>query len=1077
MNKPEHTLENPGQAGTPLYADPENPWLGLGSFTEDSRAYFFGREEEVAELCRRVQRKLLTILFGKSGLGKTSILQAGVVPKLRSEGYCPVYVRIAYATDAPSPADQIKHAIFKATGAQGQWTQVGVAAAGESLWEFLHHRDDVLRDGAGNPLIPLLIFDQFEEIFTLGQSDDAGRSRAQQFLDDLADLVENRPPRALEERLEEDETAVERFDFTRSDYRVLIALREDYLAPLEGLKRVMPSITQNRMRLAPMTGNQALAAVLGPGGRLVSEEVAAAIVRFVAGGTELGNAEVEPSLLSLICRELNDRRLAQGQSEITLAMLDGAHAGILGEFYERSIADQPDGVRRFIEDKLLTESGYRESVAEENVLAAFAEAQASPDALATLINRRLLRIEERLDARRVELTHDVLCRFVKESRDRRHARDQQERIEQQLNEQRDRARRARAALHRARRIAIACAALAVVAVVAAGYGYYSSQRAHRAEVVAEQNRAEAEKARNSAEELLGYLSDDLGVELAGVGRLDVAAGLAKRQIDYYRSLPEGLRSAATQRDLDLVLIRYGTAMRSLDRDQEAKSALEEGVAGLERARMGGDQSESTLLGLALGYSGLSSVYSIQGLDAKALDAAKQSRELIIPLLGHAELSLAARRAVGAIDNRLGFSQLRQSRFKDAVATFEEGRGVLAPVSLPGKLDVPAAVIYAESSGWESYVLTPVDPDRAQHVADEGLKIVGEVLTERPRHLGGLRARALIYQTLVELNNARFDPARALEAANFEAHDWHTLLESDPRNVITAGNEGAATAQAIGALQHLGRYHDVIALTEAYIARPLDPSLAHSVLLLASQATATAGVVEERASVGEDVSRYLPRALEARAALQKASPPGSYLSDECVADVLVATTDAYQGRLDLAATKGEKIAAELTKPKYQADNQIQGCHLDAISLAGYAALAGGDYARSERDFRTSLELADRLGYKAIDFLREVAANRSDLAVALAAQGRAADGAKVLVPGMAREKAWDAINHGDEDQHFEYAQALFAEAAVDPTRRAADLEHAHHLLQHLPAEVKQRVDIRLWSRWVDDAMHGKWPGRHV
>jgi hypothetical protein len=74
----------------------------------------------------------------------------------------------------------------------------------------------------------------------------------------------------------------------------------------------MPSITQNRLRLAPMTGTQALAAVMRPGRKLVSEEVAAAIVRFVAGGAELANAEVEPSLLSLICRELNDARARPG---------------------------------------------------------------------------------------------------------------------------------------------------------------------------------------------------------------------------------------------------------------------------------------------------------------------------------------------------------------------------------------------------------------------------------------------------------------------------------------------------------------------------------------------------------------------------------------------------------------------------------------------------------------------------------------------------------------------------------------------------------------------------------------------
>src|SRR5579864_7973698 len=105
--------------------DAENPWLGLASFTEETRAYFYGREEEVAELARRVQRKLLTLLFGQSGLGKTSILRAGIVPRLRAIGYCPVYVRIDYSRDSPPPSEQIKSAIARATDEAGQWTRVG----------------------------------------------------------------------------------------------------------------------------------------------------------------------------------------------------------------------------------------------------------------------------------------------------------------------------------------------------------------------------------------------------------------------------------------------------------------------------------------------------------------------------------------------------------------------------------------------------------------------------------------------------------------------------------------------------------------------------------------------------------------------------------------------------------------------------------------------------------------------------------------------------------------------------------------------------------------------------------------
>jgi len=428
----EHSQNPPTADPAAAMVDDRNPWLGLASFTEETRGYFYGREDEVAELARRVQRKLLTVLFGQSGLGKTSILRAGLVPRLRSQGYCPVYVRIDYGKDSPEPAEQIKQAISRSARRAGEWTQAGTAVEGESLWEFLHHRDDVLRDESGATLIPLLIFDQFEEIFTLAQSDDFGRARAARFIEELADLVENRPPKSLEAKLDEDESGAERFDFARGDYRVLIALREDYLAPLEGLKKAMPSISQNRLRLARMNGTQALAAVMQPGKRLVTEEVAAAIVRFVAGGAELANAEVEPSLLSLICRELNDTRLAQGRDEISLDLLAGSHAGILSSFYERSLADQLPAVRRVIEDDLLTSSGFRENVAEERLLNRFKAVGAPAGTLAILVNRRLLRIEERLDVRRVELTHDVLCGVVKSSRDLRREREAREATEQLL---------------------------------------------------------------------------------------------------------------------------------------------------------------------------------------------------------------------------------------------------------------------------------------------------------------------------------------------------------------------------------------------------------------------------------------------------------------------------------------------------------------------------------------------------------------------------------------------------------------------------------------------------------------------
>jgi hypothetical protein len=410
------------------------------------------------------------------------------------------------------PSEQIKQAIYRATQSSGHWTQTGVAVQGESLWEFLHHRDDVLRDEHGKTIIPLLIFDQFEEIFTLPQSDDFGRKRAAEFVADLADLVENRPPAALEARMDRDDATVEQFDFTRSDYRILIALREDYLAHLEGLKDSMPSITQNRMRLARMTGEQALEAVLKPGGKLVNERRSPRIVRFVAGGPELPcNAEVEPSLLSLICRELNTC-LARGATEISAGLLAGSRDTILSELLR---AGAGRSARRRAQLHRRPDAhgvGLPRNLAEERVPGAFRGVRgAPPDALATLVNRRLLRIEERLDLRRVELTHDVLCTVVAASAtcatSARRAtrpsasspRSASERATRRRWCARGRSPRSAPCWRRRRSSAI--------------FGYVSMKRAQEAELKAQLTRAMLETACGEAEKLVAHILDDFYLEL------------------------------------------------------------------------------------------------------------------------------------------------------------------------------------------------------------------------------------------------------------------------------------------------------------------------------------------------------------------------------------------------------------------------------------------------------------------------------------------------------------------------------------------------------------------------------------
>ncbi len=61
--------------------DDKHPWPGLASFREQDKNYFKGREPDIEILLTLVNRERLTVLFGVSGLGKSSLLQAGLFPR------------------------------------------------------------------------------------------------------------------------------------------------------------------------------------------------------------------------------------------------------------------------------------------------------------------------------------------------------------------------------------------------------------------------------------------------------------------------------------------------------------------------------------------------------------------------------------------------------------------------------------------------------------------------------------------------------------------------------------------------------------------------------------------------------------------------------------------------------------------------------------------------------------------------------------------------------------------------------------------------------------------------------------
>jgi hypothetical protein len=1051
--------------GSAVTIDPENPWLGLFSYSEETRAYFHGRDEEATELARRVQRKLLTVLFGKSGLGKTSLLRAGIVPRLRVEGFCPVYVRIDYAPESPPPSEQIKQAIFKATAEAGYWTQAGTAVEGESLWEFMHHRGDLLRDADGRTLLPLLIFDQFEEIFTLGQADDAGRMRAKQFLEDLADLVENRPPAALEARIEDDDNAAENFDFARADYRVLIALREDYLAHLESVKGIMPSITQNRMRLARMTGAQALSAVVKPGGRLVSQEVAESIVRFVAGGSELINAEIEPSLLSLVCRELNTVRLAQGRAEISADLLAGSRDTILSEFYERTLADQPAGVRRVIEDELLTESGYRESLAEERVIKALAAVGATPDSLATLVDRRLLRIEERLDMRRVELTHDVLCGVVLSSRELRHEREARDEAQRRLAEQQEREAASHRSLVRARAIAGVCAVLMLVAIASAIFGWFNLHRARMAE-------AEAQKSRTDAEKLVNFLIEDFYNELAPTGRLETLGKLAHMTVGYYDGLPPELVTPRTQAYRAMAVLREGAAHNDSGDIDGAYQRYNEGQAVFEKLRAVGDRGEATTYGLALSlyYQGQSVVGGGHGRGTAA--ELQRAADLLRPLVYAPGASRRVRQLYAGDLDYLSHTQPLET----GVKTCDEGRKVLVGLGALDLSDLDAASEYADTADSEARHLTSLGRiEQAQQLELQTSQIAEKVLTHRPGDLHAMADRAWAAGLLGNLATRRHDAAAAADFAQRAVQAGEDEVRFNPSDLgawwrWTLGLQLQATSQfERGEIsKSIATFHTMLALKQdPRLPSSLGPVVWYQWATLANRQAQTGDAAAAAQSLKDfehDKAEYVSGfgASDPRRALMA---QGSRIANASL-QLAAGNSQAALGDAVAAADAVSivKYADSDINSKYTQRNLLDG----SLRVAAIAAIRLDRAQQAEALARRWLALPQDL-ITAADPQGRQSAAQAVIAHALAKQDRSDEARTILQPALEYYQHEQDAGARETTFRHDYAYALYVSALTytadsDQPKREAALNAAATLIAGASPEAQNLADIRVLTGWI-------------
>ena len=252
-------------------AVPACPYVGLLPFSERDAAFFFGRENEIELIAANLVAARLTLLYAPSGVGKTSVLRAGVVPRLHliGEEDDDLGLRraaVAYVRDwSGPPLETVTAELCRALRATG--ASVDGPASAEPLVTWLRG----LPERASIP-VAYLILDQFEEYFLYHPGDEE-------------------LPVQLGEVLAARDLNV----------HVLLSIREDALAALDRFEGHVPHLFENYFRLAHLDLESARAAIEGP------------LERYNELTAPSGQMSVEPELVEALLEEVRAGRVQVGE--------------------------------------------------------------------------------------------------------------------------------------------------------------------------------------------------------------------------------------------------------------------------------------------------------------------------------------------------------------------------------------------------------------------------------------------------------------------------------------------------------------------------------------------------------------------------------------------------------------------------------------------------------------------------------------------------------------------------------------------------------------------------------------------
>ena len=527
-----------------MTAKPESPYKGLNAF-EDSELdalLFFGRERETEIVVANLIASRLTVLYGPSGVGKSSLLSAAVARSLRALPESPLVVVHSRWSDDPSVA--LAEAIAEAQGG---------APTGAAPLEALM--------GAQQDRDVYLILDQAEEYF-LYHADDGG-------LGSFAEAL----PAALTGALR---------------INVLVSLREDSLAKLDRFTGRVPGLFANTLRLDRLDRQSARAAIVGPLERFaeltglrvaiepelierVLDEVGIGRIEPALGGRGAiegadDTARIEAPYLQLVMQRLWEDERGAGSDVLSLATLErlGGAQHIVEEHFESAmdaLAPQQKDVAARLFNHLVTPSGTK--IAHE--LSDLADFGGVPkgeleSVLAILADRRILRSLEEGGDVRYEIFHDVLAHPVLAWR----ARHRTEReIERQLAESH----------RRRRRLQLLFGLVLVALALMAGVTVFALDQRREAREQAQEAKAHELEALSAA-------------ELAGDPELALLLAVEAARISPTETAVEALRRAVLASRLRSVF-RFGEPLLdSALRDRDVLGASGEGAIVVKDARTG-----------------------------------------------------------------------------------------------------------------------------------------------------------------------------------------------------------------------------------------------------------------------------------------------------------------------------------------------------------------------------------------------------------------------------------------------------------------------------------------------------------